>query len=67
MPINRKAKEMRLWDGRRFIYKMEDKSQISSSEALAYVSFEVVVADDEQKDHTYLFATNLPCKSETIL
>ena len=66
MPINRKAKKMRLRDGRRFTYTMEDKSRISS-EAPEYVSFEVVVAYDKHMDLTYLFATNLPYKSETIL
>ena len=30
MPINRKAKKMRFWDGRRFTYKLEDKSKIYS-------------------------------------
>lgn len=66
MPINRKAKRMRLWGGRRFMYRMEDKSQISSLTP-QYVSFEVVVSYDRQKDFTYLFATNLQYKSETIL
>jgi Transposase DDE domain len=66
MPVNRKAKKMKLWDGRRFMYKMEDRSQISP-EKPQLVTFEVVVAYDKKKDLTYLFATNLPYKSETIL
>ena len=57
---------MRLSDGRRFVYKMEARSRISSPTP-EYVSFEVVVAYDEKKDYTYLFATNLSYKSKTIL
>lgn len=67
MPINRKAKKMRLWDGRRFTYVMEDKKRMSPPSAPQLLSFEVVVAYDKEKDYTYLFATNLPYKSETIL
>jgi hypothetical protein len=66
MPINRKVKKMNLWSGRRFMDGMEDKSQISSLTP-QYVTFEVVVAYDKHKDFTYLFATNLQYKSETIL
>ncbi len=65
MPINRKAKRMRLRDGKRLTYTLEDKKKISS--APEKVSFEVVVSYDKEKDFTYLFATNLPYESETIL
>lgn len=65
MPINKKAKKMRLWDRRRFMYRMEDRSMTSPTPQ--YVTFEVVVAYDRHRDFTYLFVTNLPYKSETIL
>ncbi len=72
MPINRKAKRMRLWEGRRFTYSLEDKKRISSGSS-PMVSFEVVVAYDKDKqktdgkDYVYLFATNFPFDSEKIL
>jgi putative transposase len=72
MPINRKAKRMRLWEGRRFTYSLEDRKRISSASS-PKVSFEVVVAYDKDKqkidgkDYVYLFVTNFPYDSETIL
>jgi putative transposase len=72
MPINRKAKRMRLWEGRRFTYSLEDKKRISSASS-PKVSFEVVVAYDKDKqkmdgkDYVYLFVTSFPYDSKTIL
>lgn len=73
MPINRKAKKMKLWDGRRFTYTLEDKRTLSSGPP-PKISFEVAVAHDKEKqkkedgkDYVYLFATNFPYESDTIL
>ncbi|MGI0081290.1 MAG: transposase, partial [Nitrososphaerales archaeon] len=72
MPINRKAKRMNLWEGRRFTYSLEDKSRISAG-PYPKVSFRVVVSYDRDKqkkdgkDYVYLFATNFPYDSQTIL
>lgn len=72
MPINKKAKRMKLWEGRRFTYSLEDKKQISAG-PYPKVSFEVVVAYDKDKqkidgkDYVYLFATSFPYDSQTIL
>ena len=72
MPINRKAKKMKLWDGRRFVYALKDKKRLSS-EPSPKISFEVVVAHDKEKkrkdgkDYIYLFVTNFPYDFETIL
>ncbi|MHB8701339.1 MAG: transposase [Nitrososphaerales archaeon] len=73
MPFNRKAKKMKLWDGRRFTYTLEDKRTLSSGPP-PKISFEVAVAHDkekqkkeDEKDYVYLFATNFPYESDTIL
>jgi putative transposase len=72
MPINRKAKKMKLWEGRRFTYTLEEKKALSY-EPPPKISFEVVVAHDKEKKrkdgkyHVYLFATNFLFDSETIL
>ncbi|MGH2637951.1 MAG: transposase [Rhabdochlamydiaceae bacterium] len=72
MPINRKAKKMKLWEGRRFTYVLEDRSRISSG-PYPKVSFQVVVSYDRDKqrkdgkDYVYLFATNFHHDSQKIL
>ncbi len=63
---------MRLWEGRRFTYVLEDRKRISPDPA-PKVSFEVVVSYDKDKqtpdgkDYVYLFATSFPYDSQTIL
>jgi len=73
MPINRKAKKMKLWEGRRFTYSLEDKKRISSGPS-PKVSFDVVVSHDKDKqkkkdgkNYVYLFATSFPYDSKIIL
>ncbi len=72
MPENSKTKNMRIWDGRRFPYTLKVKKKKNSPPVLQraskkQISFEVVAAYDKKKDHMYLFVTNLPYKSQTIL
>lgn len=73
MPINKKVKRMKLWEGRRLTYVLEDKKRISS-QPYPKVSFQVVVSydrDKQRKDgehhYVYLFATSFPYDSQTIL
>jgi hypothetical protein len=71
MPENRKTKNMEMQDGKRFPYTLKLKKRKGSPPLLSgsnkQVSFEVVAAYDKKKNHMYLFVTNLPYKSQTIL
>jgi hypothetical protein len=63
MPSTQKTRKMRLWDGRRFRYTTTGWKRKKEEQA----SFDVVVAYDKTKDYTYLLATNLDYKAQTIL
>lgn len=75
MPENRKTKNMKKLDGMRFPYtlklkrrkKRKQDSPPEPSSSNKEVSFEVIAAYDRKKAHMYLFVTNLPYKSQTIL
>lgn len=75
MPINRKIKRMKLWEGRRFTYSLEDKKRISSllsvSQSLVPYLRVIRQRDKQKKDGkdfcVYLFTTSFVYDSQTIL
>lgn len=63
MPKTSKIKKMRLWKGRRFVYRIDNHKRLKHE----HISFNVVVSYDKRKKYKYLFATNMPYKDSTIL
>jgi hypothetical protein len=61
LPMTRKAKRMKLWKGRRFVYTGRKR------EWKRILSFCVVVAYDERKKYKYLLATNMHYSDDTLL
>ena len=63
MPMTSKVKKMRLWKGRKFVYTTNSHNRSKYQQ----ISFDVTVAYDKRKKYTYLFATNMHYKDDTIL